>query len=84
MSIETNNFKLYYKKKTYEFEKYVNNNIIIELYRSNLYNKLSDRLLDKLNKYQKDNIIMSNELALDILSMLIFNHKFKKSLDFNR
>jgi hypothetical protein len=81
MSIETNNFKLYYKKKTYDFEKYVNNNIIIELYRSNLYNKLSDRLLDKLNKYQKDNIIMSNELALDILSMLIFNHKFKKSLD---
>jgi hypothetical protein len=81
MSIETNNFKLYYKEKKYDFQKNVNNNLIIELYRSNLYNKLSKKLLDKLNKYQKDNIILSNELALDILSMLIFNHTFKKLLD---
>ena len=81
MSIETNNFKLYYIKKTYDFEKSVNNNIIIELYRSNLYNKLCKKLLNKLNKYQENKIIMSNELALDILSMLIFNHNFKKSFD---
>ena len=81
MSIETNNFKLYYIKKTYDFEKSVNNNIIIELYRSNLYNKLCEKLLNKLNKYQENKIIMSNELALDILSMLIFNHNFKKSFD---
>jgi hypothetical protein len=76
--IETNNFLLHYKHKIYKYQKILKNYIIIELYRTNMYNKLHLELNNLIKKYD---YVLSIQLAYDILSLLIFNHKFKSKLD---
>ena len=90
--INTNNFKLEYINKKYKY--IYKNEIIIEIYRSNLFIKLQKKLLKYYNKYLQ-NILKKNplyditdrkkyfsiEYATDLLSIFIFNHKFNSNLD---
>ena len=91
-TIDTNNFKLDYINKRYN---YINKNkIIIEIYRCNLFNRLQKKLLIYYNKYL-ENILKKNPSAditdkrkylglgysTDLLSIFICNHKFNSDLD---
>ena len=86
----TTNFSITYKSHKY------NNNIILELYRKRLYNKLLKRLNKIRKKYLKklikknphinlnnNNLYLSNELSMDIFSILIMDMTNKKDPIFN-
>ena len=90
VTINTNNFKLEYINKTYKYK----NEILIEIYRSNLFNRLQKKLSKYYNKYlesmlKKDpstDITDKNKYfgigySIDLLSIFIFNHKFNSDLD---
>lgn len=93
-SIDTNSFNIIYNHKILDYENIINNKIILELYRSFLYNKLKTRLkkyYDIFCDYYKTkhtNIDINNKkyfvsftLLLDIMSIFIIEHKFKSNLD---
>lgn len=86
MIIDTNNFYIKYNDIEYE------TNIIKELYRLYYYDRLQYKLKIYLKKYIlnliKDNpdidisnnkLYLTKELAIDLMSLLIFNHKFNSN-----
>jgi hypothetical protein len=94
MSINTNNFNLEYSNKIYEYEKQTTNYIITEIYRSNLFYRLQNKILKYREKYLS-NIVKINPLidindkinymsigfTTDLLTILICNHKFNSNFD---
>jgi len=78
----TNNYNINYIKND---NKDIKTTIILELYRLTLYNKLQEKLKKIRIKYTNNNNdknkSLTNMLALDILSILLFNHKYESNLD---
>ena len=94
--VSTNNFNYVYKDTEYGYEYDCTNNLILELYRAKLYNKLKSKLLKikyayyitiknidtRRNKASDNkNKYLSDALAKDILGLLIFNHSFNSNYD---
>ena len=77
--MDTTNYNIKYNIKKYDYQNIVNNNIIIEIYRNYLYNKLKKKL--KKLRQKEDNNILSLPLLYDIFSIFIINHNFNSSFD---
>ena len=71
----TNNYDIYYPIIKLNEN---TNSIILELYRTTLYNKLKKKINEIRIKYTK---LLSESLAYDIMSILLFNHTFESKID---
>jgi hypothetical protein len=78
----TNNYDIYYPKINLSK---IKNPLILELYRTTLYSKLQDKVKEERLKYNTNtsdkNKSLSEVFALDMMSILLFNHKFKSKFD---
>lgn len=91
IEINNNKFHYYYNEIKYKYEDTVKNIIILEIYRSNLYNKLKNYILKLRLKYLLKiypytqlsiyNNYVNEEYILNLLSIIIFTHKFNSLHD---
>ena len=95
--LDTDNFYIQYTELIYDYQNQTNNIIVVDVYRSYLYKKLIQKLKDIHKKeirkafvtsdhtesiiFDKKNDFVSKVLIIDIMSILIMNHKFKSNLD---
>ena len=89
LNFNTNNYNFEYKNIYYNYNKYSNNLIIIEIYRHTLYLKFK-KYIEKIRnltikKKNITNLEKNNFITLiylyDMVSLFIINHKFKSKFD---